>query len=63
MTDQPKPERLHFGLLLLISFILFNIGPIIDQTIRWTNHLHGFINGVFHIMAFGVAAPPNVLKF
>ncbi|MCX6995696.1 MAG: hypothetical protein NTV49_01080 [Kiritimatiellaeota bacterium] len=55
MTEQAKPERLHFGLLLLISFALFNIGPIIDQTIRWTDHLHGFINGVFHILMFGIA--------
>jgi hypothetical protein len=52
---QDTTKRLHFGLLLLISFALFNLGYIVDQTIRWSNHSHGFMNGVFHIIFFGIA--------
>ena len=48
-------ERKKILLLLLISFAVFNLGYIIDQTIRWTNHLEGFLNGVFHIVFMGLA--------
>ncbi len=46
---------MHFGLVLLISFAVFNLGQIVDQTFRWTNHAHGFMNGVFHVMIYGIA--------
>lgn len=52
---QDKPKRLNFGLLLLISFALFNLGYIVDQTVRWSDHVHGFMNGVVHILFFGIA--------
>ena len=52
---QDNPKRLHFGLLLLISFALFNLGYIIDQTVRWSDHSQGLVNGVFHILFFGIA--------
>ncbi|MEM8954575.1 MAG: hypothetical protein AAGD22_10530, partial [Verrucomicrobiota bacterium] len=52
-TAQHAPKRLSFGLLLLISFVLFNIGFIIDQTIRWSDPIYGFLNGVFHVFIFG----------
>lgn len=48
-------KRLHFGLLLLISFALFNLGNIVDQTVRWSDNAKGFFNGVFHILFFGIA--------
>jgi len=48
-------EQLHFGVLLLISFILFNTGYIVDQTIRWSDHFHGFMNGVCHVIMNGIA--------
>jgi hypothetical protein len=44
-----------FGLLLLISFAVFNLGYIVDQTLRWSDHLQGFANGIFHIMFSGIA--------
>lgn len=37
----------HFAWVLLISFVLFHIGPIIDQSTRWTDHYSGFMNGLF----------------
>ena len=52
LHDQKSP---HFGLLLLISFALFNLGYIVDQTIRWSDHVQGFLNGVIHILFFGGA--------
>jgi len=58
MNEEPaqgNTKRLHFGLLLLISFVLFNFGYIVDQTVRWSDHAHGFLNGVFHIFFFGIA--------
>ena len=57
MSEQPaqNQKRLHFGLLLLISFALFNLGYVVDQTFRWSTHAQGFINGVFHILFFGIA--------
>jgi hypothetical protein len=53
-TDQSKPKQTHFGLVLLSSFVIFNLGYIVDQTIRWSNHLQGFMNGIFHIMVYGM---------
>jgi hypothetical protein len=56
MSEEPTQDkkRLHFGLLLLISFTLFNLGYIVDQTVRWSDHAQGFFNGVVHILFFGV---------
>jgi len=45
-TEQREPRRLHFGHILLISFVVYSLGYIIDQTVRWTDHLRGFMNGV-----------------
>jgi hypothetical protein len=57
MSQEPTQDtkRLHFGLLLLISFALFNLGYIVDQTVRWSDHAQGFFNGVVHILFFGIA--------
>ncbi|RYD68087.1 MAG: hypothetical protein EOP83_01490 [Verrucomicrobiaceae bacterium] len=52
---QQNPRRMHFGLLLLISFALFNLGYIVDQTVRWSNHVQGLVNGAIHIFVFGIA--------
>jgi hypothetical protein len=51
---RPKTRPLHMALVLVISFILFNLGFVIDQTIRWTDHFSGFINGIFHSLLFGI---------
>jgi len=51
---QQPTKQLNFCLLLLISFALFNIAYIVDQTFRWSDHLQGFMNGVVHIMLFGI---------
>lgn len=54
-SDLPPPKRTHFGFLLLISFVTFNLGYIVDQTVRWSDHFRGLMNGVFHMMIFGIA--------
>jgi hypothetical protein len=53
--DTTQPKQLHFALVLLISFALFNLGYIVDQTIRWSNHVEGYMNGVIHIIFLGFA--------
>jgi hypothetical protein len=50
----PVPKRIHFGWLLLGSFLLWNGAYVIDQAVRWTNHFEGFINGVFHMYFTGL---------
>lgn len=45
-------KQLHFGKVLLLSLCLFVVGIIVDETIRWTNVLHGFFNGLFHAMVY-----------
>lgn len=54
-ADQKTSKPLHFGLLLLISFAIFNLGFIVEQTVRWSNHLEGFACGVFHVVFLGFA--------
>lgn len=53
-STQGDKARPHFGLLLLISFTLFNIGYLVDQTVRWSDHGQGFLNGVCHILFLGL---------
>ena len=52
-TGRVKP--LHFVLALIVSFLLFNLGFIVDQTFRWSNPVEGFINGVLHMAFMGLA--------
>jgi hypothetical protein len=58
MSEEPiqdNRKRLPFGLVLLISFALFNLGYVVDQTVRWSDHAQGFFNGVVHILVLGIA--------
>ena len=47
-TEPENNKQLHFGFLLFISLVLFNLSFILDQTIRWSNHSDGFMNGIKH---------------
>lgn len=38
---------MHAGLAILISLVLCNIGPIITETIRWTDHAQGLSMALF----------------
>ncbi len=40
-----------FGTLLAISFGLFNVGFIIEQAVRWTDSLLGFLSGIKFVYA------------
>lgn len=53
-NESNQPKRMKFGMLMLISFLLFNLGYVVVQTIRWSNHLHGFMNGVYHFVYNGM---------
>ena len=44
-TAPANPKPMPFGLLLLISFAVFNLGYIVDQTIRWSAHRQGHSGG------------------
>jgi hypothetical protein len=52
--DRAKPMPLVLALLL--SLPLFGVGYVIVQTIRWTNHLDGFMSGLIHLVFFSVGA-------
>jgi len=54
-VDSAKPMRLVYALLL--SFPLFGAGYVIEQTIRWTNHLDGLMSGLIHLIFFSIASP------
>ena len=41
---------------LLLSLPLFGAGYAVDQTIRWTNHMDGLLNGLFHMAFCGIAS-------
>lgn len=51
---QSKFKRLHFGLLLILSFAVFNLGFVVDSVFRWSNPLDGLANGIFHVMVYGI---------
>ena len=55
MTTSPSSPRKEprFGFLLLVSFVIFSLGWIVDQTIRWTDHWQGFLCGLFHVVILG----------
>ena len=53
--DAPKPKRLHFVLLLFLSFLVFVAGFTFEQTFSWTNRLDGFMSGLIQGGMLGVA--------
>ncbi|MGE9269021.1 MAG: hypothetical protein ACQKBY_13090 [Verrucomicrobiales bacterium] len=44
----------RFAGLLALSFLLFNLGPVLEETARWTRPASGFRNGLFHVLLFGI---------
>jgi 4-amino-4-deoxy-L-arabinose transferase-like glycosyltransferase len=53
--DTPRPKRLHFALLLLLSFLIFLVGFAFEQALRWSNHLDGLLSGLVQSGILGVA--------
>lgn len=49
------PGRMGYISAYLVSLPLFGVGYVIDQTVRWTDHLTGLYNGLFHMAFFGMA--------
>ncbi len=46
-------RQMHLAKALFFSFCLFSLGLVIDQTARWTDRFHGFLNGLFETIYFG----------
>ena len=55
MIEKGPPKQLHIALLFLYSFLLFGLAVTLNQTLRWTDHWMGFMNGVFHTRILGFA--------
>lgn len=53
--DSPKP--MNFALAALISLPLASVGFVVDQAVRWTDHMKGFLNGLFHMVFLSMAWP------
>jgi hypothetical protein len=51
----PHPKRLHFALLLIISFSAIPLGYAIEQAFRWTNPMDGFLSGLIQGAVLGLA--------
>ncbi len=51
----PATRQPPLLLLLAVSFALFTASFIVDQALRWTNPVDGFLNGLFHVMFTGPA--------
>ena len=49
-----RPKRLHFALLLFLSYLSFLCALIMEQTFDWTNHYDGFMNGLLQGSFFGI---------
>lgn len=53
-TDQAPAHPFGFGRLLFISFGIFSLSFLIDQTLRWSDPIEGLKNGLVHIGLFGI---------
>jgi len=57
ITKEPVQEKkpLNFGIVLLISFILFNLGFLVDFAAGWSNFFLGLTSGLFYLIFFSFA--------
>src|SRR5688572_6971662 len=63
-TEEPAAvRRLSFLKLLLISFGLWTGSFVIEQIIRWSNPLEGFVCGLFHIFFMGISWAALILPW
>jgi hypothetical protein len=54
MDSETGRKPLHFTAALACSFALVTGSFVIEQTIRWTNHLKGFVSGLYHVVFIGI---------
>jgi hypothetical protein len=56
MMDEPDQGRIRkqlpYALLMVASFVVFNLGQVIHEAARWTDHGAGFMNGVVHLVLY-----------
>lgn len=53
--ETAKP--MHFGLAVFLSLPIAGLGFVISQTVRWSDHLAGFVNGLFHLVFMSLVWP------
>ena len=54
-VNSAKP--MHFGLAAFLSLPIAGVGFVISQTVRWTDHMAGFVNGLFHLLFMSFVWP------
>jgi hypothetical protein len=55
-TDSVTLDRqMHIAQAVFLSLCIFSLSLVVDQTFRWTNHLHGAVNGLFETIYLGIA--------
>ncbi len=45
----PNRKALPFAAILLLSFLLFSAGFVVDQCLRWSDPWAGLLNGIMHL--------------
>lgn len=54
-TTSEIRKRHRFGSLLFLSFLIFLLGFVIEQTLQWSNRLHGLLSGLMQGGMLGLA--------
>jgi hypothetical protein len=49
-----RPARLHFGLLMGLSFVALPLGYAVEQAFRWTDRWEGFLSGLLQGAMLGL---------
>jgi hypothetical protein len=62
-TEPEQKKPMHFVLAFLLSLPLANAGYVVDQAVRWTDHLQGLMNGLFHMLFLSMAMPIYMLPW
>jgi len=68
-TDQPANEEdcqkppMEFGWVLKLSLLVFNLGFLLDHSLRWSNLLKGLLNGLVHCILFSFQWSISVLPW
>lgn len=54
MHTKTENKQLHFAAALACSFVLVTGAFVVDQSIRYTNHLEGLVSGLVHVFFTGI---------
>jgi hypothetical protein len=62
-TEPEEKKPMHFVLAFLLTLPLAGAGYVVDQAVRWTDHLQGLVNGLFHMLFLSMAWPIYMLPW